>query len=1156
MQEKHILIRRDGTINGHSARILIDSGATHDFVTVSFLEKTNLVKNTFSTPGSFLKLADDYQTHSTCYLDATVVMDDFTSSVRLFSGIVSDAHDVILGKSWLYDENPDINWRTNSVKPRSIPSPMEVQYVSHCASNKLINNLYDDGFVVLHSEKIIFDGENATVPGLTQLLDEYNDCFPDDLPPGLPPKRHVDHAIPLEPGSKPPAQRLYRLSTRELAELKKTLDDLLAKGWIRPSNAPYGSPVLFVSKKDGSLRMVVDYRALNMLTIKDKYPLVRTDDLIAQLRGARILSKLDLRSGYHQIRLRKEDQDKTSFLTRYGSYAFTVLPFGLTSAPGTFMRLMQDIFRDLLDVCVIIYLDDILIYSKSTDDHLRHLRDVLTRLRRHKLYAKSSKCEFGKTELEFLGHIVSGDKVKCDPHKLDAIKKWPTLKNIADVQSFLGLCNFYRQYCHGYATVSAPLTRLLRKDVPWEWDDNCEKAFVELKRRLTTAPVLALPDPDRHFYLHTDAASTVAIGGILSQVQDDGLLHPVAYASRTLKSAELNYPVHEQELLAVSYCIDQWRHHLDDKKFTVYTDNRAISTMHSKSKNLSKRQIRLLEKLMSYRFDVHHIPREENTGADALSKRPPSEPSHPDVSMELYSIVLSVRGETFGKDCAKHYADDSFWADILSKLRTNDDNDEYSLDDGIIYRNMDGRRLLCVPRMPTLLNTILHDAHDAPVAGHRGIDATMERLCRTYFWPHMNKTVRRYIATCDLCQRTKSTNQKPAGLLQPLQIAEGRWTSISVDFIVHLPKTPRHFDAIAVFVDRFSKRAHFAPCKTTDTAEDFAHLFLREIYRQHGLPNDIVSDRDVRFTSKFWTALTKLLGVQRRLSSSMHAESDGQTERTNRSLEDMLRRYVAYNQKDWDEWLPVLEHTYNDTKHASIKLTPFYADLGRHVSPALRQGDDAVNNAYADALAKRLDAIRTDVTQSIKEATERQAMYANRKRRDLVLEVGNQVLVKTAHLNPDVYSNAPTKKLLPRWAGPYKILKRIDSVAYKLDLPATIKAHNVFHVSALKEYLEPDDKDRRPERPPPVITNSSDDEFEVEVILDDRIRRNKLQYLVKWKGYPLHEATWEPATHLENAPKILQEYLTSKQQPAKDVRDDVSPPKRRRGRPPKQLRRR
>ena len=236
---------------------------------------------------------------------------------------------------------------------------------------------------------------------------------------------------------------------------------MLAKGWIRPSNAPYGSPVLFVSKKDGSLRMVVDYHSINMLTIKYKYPLVRIDDLIAQLRSARISLKLDLCSGYHQIRVKKEDQDKTSFLTHYGSYTFMVLPFGLTSAPGTFMQLMQDIFWDLLDECVIVYLDDILIYSKNSDDHLQHLWDVLDQLRRHKLYAKSSKCEFGKTELEFLGHIVSGDKVKCDPHKLDAIKKWPTLKNISDVQSFLGLCNFYRQYCHGYATVSAPITRLL-----------------------------------------------------------------------------------------------------------------------------------------------------------------------------------------------------------------------------------------------------------------------------------------------------------------------------------------------------------------------------------------------------------------------------------------------------------------------------------------------------------------------------------------------------------------------------------------------------------------------------------------------------------------------------------------------------------------------
>ena len=234
-------------------------------------------------------------------------MDDLQLISMIFSSIVSNAHDIILGKSWLHDENPDRNWQTNSVKPCSIPSTMEVQYVSHCASNKIINNIYDDGFVVLYSEKIMFDSENAIIPGLEKLLDEYSDCFPDDLPPGLPLKRHVDHTIPLEPGSKPPAQRLYQLSTRKLVELKKTFDDLLAKGQIPPSNASYGSPVLFVSKKDGSLHIVIDYCVPNILTINDKYLLVRTDDLIAQLRGACILSKLDLCNGYHQIRVKDAD---------------------------------------------------------------------------------------------------------------------------------------------------------------------------------------------------------------------------------------------------------------------------------------------------------------------------------------------------------------------------------------------------------------------------------------------------------------------------------------------------------------------------------------------------------------------------------------------------------------------------------------------------------------------------------------------------------------------------------------------------------------------------------------------------------------------------------------------------------------------------------
>lgn len=1128
---RHILIRKTGLADGYEAIFMIDSGASHDFVSMRFLERTGLIhKATFERNAQPITTATGSAGYSTAHIDVEISLGEFSSMVRLYTGIESDKHDIVLGKSWLFDENPVIDWRTHEI--RAPPSPREIHMLSRGQTYDMLKDPTAEGFVVLHTEKLEFDGKEVHVPGLEAMINEYDHVFPDDLPATLPPKRHVDHAIPLEPGSITPKKKMYRLSTRELQELKHTLDDLLSKGWIRPSASPYGAPVLFVAKKDGSLRMVIDYRALNSITIKNSYPLPRQDELFNQLQGAKVFSKLDLRSGYHQIRVQKQDVPKTAFLTRYGLMEWTVLPFGLTSAPGTFMQLMNDIFRDYLDQFVVVYLDDILVYSKNVDDHVKHVRCILERLAEHKLYAKKSKCQFGMSELEFLGHIVTDQGLKADPRKVKAIAEWTIPQNVRDIQSFLGLANYYRAFIRDFATAAAPLNYLLRKDVTWHWGDDAQKGFKILKQRLCSAPVLALPDPEKRFHLHTDASS-VAVGGVLSQTGDDDLLHPVAYASRSLKDAEYNYPVHELELLAIKYCLDEWRHHLDGPRFTVYTDNRSLATLKTNT-NLSKRQIRWLQEFQSFVFDIHHIPRERNHAADALSKRPPVEPSHPNASFELHTTTLRIIRKSLAPDILRLYYKDDFCKEILQRLRTEDDPTFSKGDDGLLIRQAtNGVEQVVVPRMSHLLTSILHENHDSPEAGHRGIDTTMERIQRSYYWPGMHKTVRRYIATCDTCQRTKASNAKPAGLLQPLQLATERWQSISIDFITHLPMTQNGHDAIATFVDRFTKRAHFAPCKTTDTAEDFAHLFLREIYRQHGLPSNIVSDRDPKFTSRFWAAVSSMLGTERHMSSASHPQSDGQTERTNRTIEELLRCYVAYDANDWDLWIPVLEHTYNDSLHTSIGMTPFECDLGRSPSSLLTAVRQSTSSSVESAtvLVSKLENVKKLALQRLEAAVSRQKTYADTRRRELSFNIGDLVLVDLSVINPDVYANAPSRKILPRRHGPFKVTQRIGDVAYKVDLPSTIRAHNVFHVSVLSRYQEPDEPSRRPEMPPPVITKDNDDEneWEVERILNVRIRgrQKKKQYLVKWVGYPLHDATWEPESNLVNAADLVADFEKS-----------------------------
>jgi hypothetical protein len=376
--------------------------------------------------------------------------------------------------------------------------------------------------------------------------------FPKDLP-GMPPERKVEFAIELLPGTAPIFKRAYRISGPELVELKKQIDELSEKGYIRPSTSPWAAPVLFVEKKDGTKRMCIDYRALNKVTIKNKYPLPRIEDLFDQLRGASVFSKIDLRSGYHQLRIRPSDIPKTTFITKYGLYEFTVMSFGLTNAPAFFMNLMN---MDYLDKFVVVFIDDILIYSQSEEEHADHLRMVLQRLIEHQLYAKLSKCEFWISEVLFLGHIINKEGLVVDPKKVADILNWKAPTDAQGIKSFIGMARYYRRFIEGFSKIAKPMTALLGNKVEFKWTQKCQEAFEALKEKLTTAPVLVLPDVHRPFSVYCDACYT-GLGCVLMQ---EGRV--VAYSSRQLKVHEKNYPIHDIELAAVIHALKTWRHYL------------------------------------------------------------------------------------------------------------------------------------------------------------------------------------------------------------------------------------------------------------------------------------------------------------------------------------------------------------------------------------------------------------------------------------------------------------------------------------------------------------------------------------------------------------------------------------------------------------------
>ncbi|KAL0537464.1 hypothetical protein IC582_026442 [Cucumis melo] len=668
---------------------------------------------------------------------------------------------------------------------------------------------------------------------------EYPDVFPDELP-GLPPPREVDFAIELEPGTAPISRAPYRMAPVELKELKVQLQELLDKGFIRPSVSPWGALVLFVKKKDGSMRLCIDYRELNKVTVKNRYPLPRIDDLFDQLQGATVFSKIDLRSGYHQLRIRDGDIPKTAFRSRYGHYEFVVMSFDLTNAPAVFMDLMNRVFKNFLDSFVIVFIDDILIYSKTEAEHEEHFHQVLETLRANKLYAKFSKCEFWLRKVTFLGHVVSSEGVSVDPTKIEAVTNWPRPSTVSEIRSFLGLVGYYRRFVEDFSRIASPLTQLTRKGTPFVWSLACESSFQELKQKLVTAPVLTVPDGSGSFVIYSDA-SKKGLGCVLMQ---QGKV--VAYASRQLKIHEQNYPTHDLELAAVVFALKIWRHYLYGEKIQIYTDHKSLKYFFTQ-KELNMRQRRWLELVKDYDYEILYHPGKANVVADALSRKVAHSAAlitkqtpllrdfeRAEIAVSVGEVTaqlaqLSVQ-PTLRQKIIAAQLNDPYLVEKRRMVETGQgENFSISSDDGLMF---EGR--LCVPEDSAVKTELLTEAHSSPFNVHPGSTKMYQDLRSVYWWRNMKREVADFVSRCLVCQSVKAPRQRPAGLLQPLSVPGWKWESVSMDFITGLPKTLKGYTVIWVMVDRLTKSAHFVPGKSTYTASKWGQLYMTEILRLHG----------------------------------------------------------------------------------------------------------------------------------------------------------------------------------------------------------------------------------------------------------------------------------------------------------------------------------
>ncbi|KAJ0752560.1 putative nucleotidyltransferase, Ribonuclease H [Helianthus annuus] len=801
------------------------------------------------------------------------------------------------------------------------------------------------------------------------------------------------------------------------------------------------------------------------------------------------------------------------------------MPFGLTNAPAVFMDLMNRVCKPYLDKFVIVFIDDILIYSKSQEEHEQHLRLILELLRKEQLYAKLSKCDFWLREVHFLGHVVNREGIHVDPSKVDSIRNWPAPRTPTEIRQFLGLAGYYRRFIKDFSKIAQPLTLLTQKGVTYRWGNTQETAFQYLKDRLCSAPILSLLEGTDDFVVYCDA-SIQGLGCVL--MQRDKV---IVYASRQLKIHERNYTTHDLELGAVVFALKIWRHYLYGTRCTIYTDHRSLEHI-LKQKDLNMRQRRWVELLNDYECAIKYHPGKANVVADALSWKD----TLPRRVRALQLTIQSSLPTQIRNAQIEALKPENVKAEALRDSRQQMEQKA----DGAYY--VTGR--IWVPLYGGLRELVMDEAHKSRYSVHPGLDKMYHDISTTYWWPSMKAHFATYVGKCLTCARVKVEYQKPAGLLQQPKIPHWKWEEISMDFVTGLPRSQRGNDTIWVIVDRLTKSAHFLPIKETDKFSTLADVYLKEVVSRHGVPTSIISDRDARFTSELWQAMHKSFGSRLDMSTAYHPQTDGQSERTIQTLEDMLRACVIDFGNGWEKHLPLVEFSYNNSYHTSIQAAPFEALYGRKCRSPLcwaEVGDSQITGPeiVVDATEKI-----AQIRQCMAAARDCQKAYADKRRKPLEFQVGDRVLLKVSPWK-GVVRFGKQGKLNPRYVGPFEIIEKIGKVAYRLNLPAELGAvHNVFHVSNLKKCLS-DENLIIPFKELTIDERLQFVEEPVEITdRDVKVLKNKRIPLVRvrWNSKRGPEYTWEREDRMtEKYPQLFANSTTTAEAEAttSEFRDEI-----------------
>ncbi len=937
-----------------------------------------------------------------------------------------------------------------------------------------------------------------------------------------------DHEIKLIDDKKLTKQFIYSLSAEKLNALWQYLKKNMRKEFIKESQSSAEYSILFVLKSNESLRLCVDYRALNNITIKNSYSLSLISELQDRLQRAQWFMKFNILEAFNWIWIKEENEWKTVFCTRLEHYEYLIMSFNLINASVTFQTFVNNVLRHYLNQFIIVYLNDILVYSKMKKEHVQHVRKVLQTLKKVDLRIKSEKSEFHVQSVQFLKFIVTSQSLRMNSKKIEAVTTWSMSKSKIEVQFFLEFANFYRRFIERYFRIISSLTNLTKKNILFVWTEKAEEAFEKLKKLFISQSVLIMFESEKSITLEMNA-SDKAIETCISQSDDKKRLHFIAYYNCKLTVAELNYEIHDKKLLVIINSFKQWRVYLKESRhqIQVYTDHKNLLYF-TITKVLNRRQIRWLKKLSLYNFNIQYRKKSENLKINVLSRRADHRANRSQINQTILqqnqnnfivynkqnAATLRIYNQDLKKRIKLKLAKDSVAQNIIKNIA---DNANFEITNKILtFQDLIYVSTRC-------RQEIISDYHESMIHEHQDSDKIIERISRIYYFSKMRKQVENIIRKCDVCIWTKHSQHRSYKLLKSLSTSDHAWKSIALNFIVKLSKskervTKTTYNSILMITDRLIKYKYFLSYKKATFAKDLTYTFLRMIVVNHDLSDEIISNRNKLFTSKFWKSLVNQLEIHHKLSTAYHSQTNEQTKRMNQILKQYLRCYINYRQNDWIQLLLIAQLTFNSTTTKVISMSLFFANYEFELK-TLKKLREFVQIAQKVTIQiEQIHLLHKELQKNIQFLSKRMTLYANKKRdKKSTLKKRNKVYL----LKRNIKTKRSSNKLNHMKLEFFEILEEKKSINYELNLSTSMRIHSIFHIFLLKSAdLNTSIQTKSSE----IDSESQNIKYEVKNILDRQNIKDQSHWLVKWKDYEHIENTWESKRNLKNCQMLLWQF--------------------------------